>query len=216
MDALVFRNLQHDLKKLLQENIFTFSLDEDDTVDPINVSFLAPNKDFVASVENIPVVNCYMIGIEEDKKRRQSDPLRSQLSSDNKTFTRFYEPRFVDISYMITVWTGDTKNEAEIEHLILGALINGLGRYDFFPINEISGAKLEESIYGIRMMLFGSEYADKISGQVWQAMGATPKPCLMLSFSIPVDVRAPTTPTIIEEIQNSYSNTNPSAENDTE
>lgn len=202
MDALILSHIQQDLKNLLINHVLNAS-EEDD----IGVSFLAPDKDFIASLGASPMVNCYLIGIDEDKKRRQSEPPRTQLNEKKTERTRQYEPRFVDISYMLTVWSRDKTNGAEIEHLMLGYLLSGLGANDFFPGVELDNAKFTPSLYGVRMTLFGSEYAGKISGQVWQAMGATPKPCLMLSLSVPVSVRNQSILPIVSEIKRATSNT---------
>ncbi|TDO96679.1 DUF4255 domain-containing protein [Marinomonas balearica] len=207
MDALALSNIQQDLKNLLINHILQAE-EEDD----IGVSFLAPDKDFIASLGASPMVNCYLIGVDEDKKRRQSEPPRSQLNKEKTQRIRQYEPRFVDISYMLTVWSRDKTNGAEIEHLMLGYLLSGLGASDFFPGVELDSPRYEAALYGVRMTLFGSEYADKVSGQVWQAMGATPKPCIMLSLSVPIDVRNERTLPIVTEIERATSNTAPNPE----
>lgn len=203
MDALTLSNIQHDLKNLLEKHVLKIS-EEDD----IDVSFLAPDKDFIATLGATPMVNCYLIGVDEDKKRRQSEPGRSQLNDSKTRRTIQYEPKFVDISYMLTVWSRDKTNGAEIEHLMLGYLISGLGGSDFFPGVELQNPRSTPSLYGVRMTLFGSEYADKISGQVWQALGATPKPCLMLSLSVPIAVKDNIILPIITEIERAATNTN--------
>ncbi|SHO56210.1 DUF4255 domain-containing protein [Vibrio quintilis] len=208
MDALILQKIQKDLKALLEEHVLRI-----DDNDDVKVSFLAPDSDFVSNLGSTPTVNCYLIGIEEDLLRRQSEPLRTQLKNDQKgrkVSAVSYEPRFVDISYMLTVWCQDKTSSAEIEHLLMGYLITGLGGSDFFPGAELSSPNVEPMPYGIRMMLFGSEYAGKISGQVWQAMGATPKPCLMLSLSVPIDVRNKSVRPVIETIEQTAKNTNPS------
>ncbi|CAM3874627.1 hypothetical protein VA7868_02353 [Vibrio aerogenes CECT 7868] len=184
MDALILQKIQKDLRALLEQHVLKL-----DKAGGVNISFLAPDKDFIAALGSTPTVNCYLIGLAEDTKRRQSEPRRTRLNESKTSRTAEYEPRFVDISYMITVWCRDKTSSAEIEHLLLGYLITGLGGSDFFPGPMLTAPHTDASLYGVRMQLFGSEYADKVSGQVWQAMGATPKPCLMLSLSVPVAVK---------------------------
>ena len=205
MDELVLSNIQYDLKNLLTNHVLK-STEEDG----IGISFLAPDKDFIATLGASPMINCYLIGVDEDKKRRQSEPPRTQLNKEKTQRIRQYEPRFVDISYMITVWSRDKVNGAEIEHLMLGYLLSGLGASDFFPGVKLENPRYEANMYGVRMTLFGSEYAGKISGQVWQAMGATPKPCLMLSLSVPIALRNQTILPIVTGIERATSNTSPS------
>ena len=205
MDVLILKNLQHDLKALLEEHVLKKTSE-----DEIDVSFAAPDKEFISALGATPTINCYLIGVDEDKKRRQSEPLRTKLNGPTKQSSteviQTYKPRFIDVSYMLTVWSRDKNYGAEIEHLMLGYLICGLGAVDLFPGVKLSAPKIEPSLYGIRMQLFGSEYAEKISGQVWQAMGSTPKPCIMLSLSVPVGVREPVTRPIIREIDRATSN----------
>ena len=206
MDELVLSNIQYDLKNLLTNHVLK-STEEDG----IGISFLAPDKDFIATLGASPMINCYLIGVDEDKKRRQSEPPRTQLNKEKTQRIRQYEPRFVDISYMITVWSRDKVNGAEIEHLMLGYLLSGLGASDFFPGVTLTNPRYVANMYGVRMTLFGSEYAGKISGQVWQAMGATPKPCLMLSLSVPIALRNQTILPIVTGIERATSNTSPSS-----
>lgn len=210
MNQLVLQRLQRDLQTFIEKHILNLSEDDASSVD---VSFLAPDKEFVALLGANPTVNCYLIGVEEDKKRRQSEPLRSELKEIEseggieKVRALVYEPRFVDVTYMITVWSKDRESSAIVEHLLLGYLIVGLGGSDFFPGIEMENPELEHMLYGIRMTLFGSEYADKVSGQVWQAMGATPKPSLMLSLSVPMAVREETIRPVVKEIERSLNHT---------
>ncbi|MEM6406395.1 MAG: DUF4255 domain-containing protein [Pseudomonadota bacterium] len=172
----------------------------------IQLSFIAPNADFVAGLGAEPVINCYLIGVTEDKNRRKSEPYNINLNTDKTRTTLHREPRFVDITYMITVWSKDKQGSAEIEHLLIGYLISGLGKYDFLPDQYASKHQINPEPYGIRLTLFGSENSERISGHVWQAMGSTPKPSLMLSLSIPVDVHQPVKLPAVQAIQNSLRN----------
>ncbi|WP_298775826.1 Pvc16 family protein [uncultured Shewanella sp.] len=201
MDPLVLQKTQKALDSLIREKVFSLN----PSAEELELSFIAPNSEFVAELGNSPVINCYLIAINEDKSRRRSEPMRTRLDETKTRRTLHKEPRYVDISYMLTVWCKDKRGSAEIEHLLMGYLICGLGMFDFMPEDMLALHQFDPNPYGIRFTLFGSEYSDKISGQVWQAMGSTPKPSLMLSLSVPVAVHEPTHLPVIREIDRALS-----------
>lgn len=198
MDQQILQKVRNALEDLIRQEALQQPANEQATV---QLSFVAPNSSFVAELGMEPVINCYLIGVNEDKKRRKSEPYNTTLNADNTQTTLQREPKFIDISYMLTVWSKDKKGSAEIEHLLIGYLISGLGKYDFLPDEQIKKYAIQPGPYGIRITLFGSENSEKISGQVWQAMGSTPKPSLMLSLSIPINVHLPVTLPVVTEIQ---------------
>ncbi len=204
MDPLVLQKIQKALDSLIREKVLSLN---SATSDGVELSFVAPNSDFVAELGNKPAINCYLIGINEDKSRRKSEPMRSTLD-ETKTKRIFHkEPKYVDITYMLTVWCQDKRGSAEIEHLLMGYLICGLGMFDFMPDEMLTKHQFKQSPYGIRFTLFGSDNSDKISGQVWQAMGSTPKPSLMLSLSVPIAIHEPTHLPVIREINRALNKT---------
>ncbi|NRD73474.1 DUF4255 domain-containing protein [Shewanella sp. VB17] len=197
MDPLILQKTQKALDALIREKVLSLN---STSAEGLELSFVAPNSDFVAELGNKPVINCYLIGLNEDKARRKSEPMRSSLDESKTRRISHKEPKYIDISYMLTVWCKDKHGSAEIEHLLMGYLICGLGMFDFLPQEMMTRHEFAPSPYGIRFTLFGSEYSDKISGQVWQAMGTTPKPSLMLSLSVPIAVHEPTHLPVIREI----------------
>lgn len=199
MDPLILQKLQKALDTLITERVLALDSGEDSP--GIKLSFVAPNKDFTAELGTEPTINCYLIGVNEDKARRQSEPPRTILNEAKTKRILLREPRFVDLSFMLTIWCKDKKGSAEIEHLILGYLISGLGRYDFMPQELLFDKDLDDSPYGVRFTLFGNENSEKVSGHMWQALGSTPKPSLMLSLSVPVAVHEAKEIPLIEEIE---------------
>jgi hypothetical protein len=197
MDPLILQKLQQSLKNLITKK----ALNLDENEDGLELSFLAPNGDFVSDLGSAPTLNCYLIGVSEDLARRRSESHRSNVNTQ-KTLRKVYrEPRFVDLNYMLTVWCKDKKGSAEIEHMVLGYLLCGLGIYDFMPDDILNEYKVNTQPYGVGFKLFGNEHSEKISGQIWQALGSTPKPCLMLSLSVPVEVHEPQLIPIVQEIK---------------
>lgn len=197
MDPLVLQKIQKALDSLIREKVLSLN---SISSEELELSFVAPNSDFVAELGNKPVINCYLIAINEDKTRRRNESMRSSLDETKTRRILYKEPRYVDISYMFTVWCKDKLGSAEVEHLLMGYLICGLGMFDFMPDEYLIQHQFQQNAYGIRFTLFGSEYSDTISGQVWQAMGSTPKPSLMLSLSVPIAIHEPTHLPVIREI----------------
>lgn len=198
MDAQILQKVRRALEDFIQKEALGGE-------QSIEISFMAPNMDFVADLGARPMINCYLIGVNEDRNRRKSEPYHTAINDKKTTITLQREPKFVDISYMLTVWYKNKKSSAEIEHLIMGYLISGLGKYDFLPDSYIKNYQINPGLYGIKFTLFGSENGEKISGQVWQAMGSTPKPSLMMSLSVPIDVHPETTLPIIQAIDRALS-----------
>jgi hypothetical protein len=198
MDPLILQKLQKTMKALISERVL--ALDDSKQTPQIDISFLAPNSDYVADLGSLPSINCYLMAINEDKNRRKSESHRTTINVQKTHGTLYREPKFVDLSFMITVWCKDKQGSAEIENMILGYLLCGLGVFDFIPEDMLDRFGINSKPYGIHFNLFGNENSDKVNGQVWQAMGSTPKPCLMLSVSIPVAVHEPTHMPIIQEI----------------
>ena len=81
MDPLVLQKIQKALDSLIREKVLSLNAA---STDALELSFVAPNSDFVAELGNKPAINCYLIAINEDKSRRKSEPMRSTL---NKTIT---------------------------------------------------------------------------------------------------------------------------------
>ncbi|WP_440056302.1 Pvc16 family protein (plasmid) [Pseudoalteromonas sp. T1lg65] len=209
MDPTLIYKVQQALKALLEQTVLPYSnnallgLGGSQT----KLSFQAPDKAFFDKmVSDIPVINCYLIGISEDIQRRQSEPPRTQINFTQTHRTRFIEPRFISLSYMMTVWSKDEEQGAEIEHLFLSHLIAGLGKFDFIPEDIMQAQQIDISPYGVRSQLFGNEHSEKITGQVWQALGSTPKPTVIYSLSLPMPVFEPVQLPIIKEMNNKLDN----------
>ncbi|WP_018691910.1 Pvc16 family protein [Algicola sagamiensis] len=199
MDPCILFHLKDCLKKMIQERVLSLECEQD--VSKVQLKFVAPDSKFVDGLTSDPAINCYLIGLSEDMQRRQSEPHRSTLHLNKTMRVWKKEPRFVEVHYMITVWNKDPGSSADIEHIILGYLISGLGSLDFIPDDLLDEFDLNVQPYGIRMTLFGSTNSEKIGGQVWQAMESTPKPVLMLTLSVPVSVSPLKLVPVVREIE---------------
>ena len=202
MDPRIFNKMKKVLSKMITKQVISYDADSSsNTNGEVVLSFNAPSSDFVAELGSNPTISCYLIGMSEDVKRRASESHRSTMNAAKTIRTIHSEPRFIDLSYMLTVWYKDKQGSPDVEHLILGYLVSGLGRFDYIPEEFLAEEEMDLSPFGIALKLFGNEHSDKINGQIWQAMGSTPKPCLMLSVSIPVDVNEVVRIPIVQEIE---------------
>ncbi|AOT08530.1 Pvc16 family protein [Pseudoalteromonas luteoviolacea] len=208
MDPKIVYNTQQALKTFLTERILSMSKGLDTELEgEITLSFVAPDKAFYdKQVNDEPTVNCYLIGVAEDTTRRQSEPPRSYLNTAQTHRVYYKEPRFVSLTYMLTVWSKAEAGSAELEHMVLSYLLCGLGAYDFLPEEILAMYGVEDKPYGIRTQLFGNEHSEKVSGHVWQALGSTPKPTLLLSLSVPVPVFTPDILPVIQDIETNMDN----------
>ncbi|KZN45256.1 Pvc16 family protein [Pseudoalteromonas luteoviolacea] len=208
MDPNIIYNTQQALKTFLTERILSVSNGTGTELDSeIALSFVAPDKTFYDKhVSDEPTVSCYLIGVAEDITRRQSEPPRSYLNISQTHRIHHKEPRFVSLTYMLTVWSKAEAGSAELEHMVLSYLLCGLGAYDFLPEDILAKYGVEDKPYGIRTQLFGNEHSEKVSGHVWQALGSTPKPTLLLSLSVPVPVFTPDVLPVIQEIETNMDN----------
>jgi len=188
MDATILQKVQKMLETLIIENALSVNNSNSAAID---LSFVAPDSDFVNELGNKPVINCYLIGVNEDKTSRRGEPFSTKLNAAKTVRTMQREPKFIDISYMLTVWCKDKRGSAEIEHLLIGYLICGLGKFEFIPPDVILKHGIDIGGFGLRCSLFGTENSSKDSSQVWQAMGSTPKPSIMLSLTVPINVHEP-------------------------
>lgn len=201
MDPSLLLKLQKALKSYIETEVLHKSTGGNGSAFPIVLNFQAPDKKFLDELsDDTPAINCYLIGITEDLPRRQSEPSRTQMNATQSSRTHFIEPKFVSLTYMMTVWSKNVTQAAEIEHLIISYLISGLGRFDFFPSEYLAEQDIDLSPYGVRCQLFGNELSEKITGQVWQALGNIPKATLLYSLSVPMPVFEPVQLPIIEEI----------------
>ncbi|MBE0370297.1 Pvc16 family protein [Pseudoalteromonas aurantia] len=206
MDPTLLYKLQQALHAFITERILAIDPTQQALSQPeqgVQLSFKAPDKAFFDKVvSDIPMVNCYLIGVSEDVARRQSEIPRMEVNDTQSGSVYYKEPKFVTLTYMLTIWSKDEEKSAEIEHLILSYLLCGLGRYDFLPAEILNAHDIQLNPYGIRAQLFGNEQSDKVSGQVWQALGSSPKPTLLFSLSLPIPVFEPVELPIVREINN--------------
>jgi len=199
MDTNWLEKLRKALLQLLKTRIAALdgSMGEND----FNFNFEPPNKTFVDNLSANPTINCYLIAIYEDLERRRSEAQNGQRNFAKASAIARRQPRFVDVNYMLTIWNRNQDDSAEIEHQLLGTLLTVLGAYDFMPDTLLRQQGLDPEQLRIRMQVFGSSHADKVTGQIWQALGTTPKPTLMLSLSVPVIVHGEIEQPLIEDVR---------------
>ena len=200
MDATLIYKVQQALDLFIKEKVLSLNSNDDVVDTSISLSFQAPDNEFTTGLGSDPAINCYLVGITEDIQRRQSEPPRTKMNFTQTHRTQYIEPKFVSLTYMLTVWSKNPQHSAAIEHLIMGYLIAGIGRYDFLPEAILQAQQIDISPYGIRSQIFGNEHSEKVTGQVWQALGSTPKATILYTLSLPMPVFEPIQLPIVKEI----------------
>jgi hypothetical protein len=146
----------------------------DSTVD---ISFATPNKEWKQGITR-PTVNAYLWEIKRDPRRSASGIEIVEEESVPKR--RLLLPR-VRVSYFVSVWTEDLRDQ----HLLLGKILESLLRRrvlppEFIPEGLNTDGKSIEMIIGATEELFGKE--------VWATLEGGYRPGIDVQFILPVNV----------------------------
>jgi hypothetical protein len=154
----------------------------------------APDKNFVAKLGQQTTLNVYLVGLRHNSKWRQSDPqtvtARDQLTG---TLTVEPRPRFIELTYMVTSWAADGNNRAQQEQQLLGWVMQGLGAFPMLPDDLAQKHNLDAGNWGIQIDYLVEREQPQRHGDFWTALGASPRPVLEVTVTIPVALRTPQT-----------------------
>ncbi|MBD2112572.1 MULTISPECIES: DUF4255 domain-containing protein [Cyanophyceae] len=147
---------------------------------PIAVTFVTPSPEFIVT---LPALNLFLYDIRQNQELRSSS--WSVARQSDGTATR--EPPLVriDCSYLITMWTSDSKDFAT-EHQILGEVIQALMNNFTLPPTVLQG-RLVGSDLPLRASVLEQAKLQSL-GEFWQAMGGKPKATLNYTVTIPMTV----------------------------
>lgn len=189
-----FEAVSRALKALIRRD----ALNEENGGDQIEIRFDVPDTDFISSLPEFPVVNVYLTSFSENTERRQSEPftMRSQ-DRDAGRATIVRRPRYIDLFYMVSVWSRSQEDRSLTEQYLLSRLVQSLGRHEVMPEDLM---KAENYMYGASMlqMLGGDDRHSQ--GEFWNALGSAPRPALNLKITVPVPVHEPEDTPIILDI----------------
>ncbi|HYN93293.1 MAG TPA: DUF4255 domain-containing protein [Pilimelia sp.] len=151
----------------------------------VTVVFDAPTKEWAARRNAPNIVDCYLYDIREDLRRR-SRGLRNEYADDGVVRARLAPPRFVKLSYLVTVWAKDPSDE----HRLLSDLLVNLIGLPAVPRDLLGGAVAATGL-AVPMTVALPPPEDRAFADVWSALGGELKPSLDVVISAPVAAEKP-------------------------
>ncbi|MER5929008.1 DUF4255 domain-containing protein [Streptomyces sp. NPDC002054] len=144
----------------------------------IEVSFEAPTRDWAAR-RNTTAVNAYLYDIREDVGRRQRGtvPVKDDRGAVMK---RRQPPRWFRLSYLVTAWTKQPKDE----HRLLSAVLATLLPREMLPASELPGS-LGALGLSVPLTVAGIQTESRSLAEIWSALGGELKPSLDVVVTAP-------------------------------
>lgn len=142
----------------------------------IAVSFAMPDREWSTGITR-PTVNAFLWDIRREDKRTGSG-VELVGNGDAKT-RRLALPR-VRVSYFISTWTGDLRDE----HVLLGRLLQGLLRVRRLDMDEMPP---EFATLGSPIELLINTSETRASKDFWSAIDGKFRPGIDLQVVLPVD-----------------------------
>ncbi|WP_369776605.1 DUF4255 domain-containing protein [Streptomyces sp. R33] len=144
----------------------------------IEVSFEAPTRDWAAR-RNSTAVNAYLYDIREDVARRQRGtvPVKDDRGAVLK---RRQPPRWFRLSYLLTAWTKQPRDE----HRLLSAVLATLLPREVLPADELPGS-LRTLGLSVPLTVAGIQTEARSLAEIWSALGGELKPSLDLVVTAP-------------------------------
>lgn len=162
----------------------------------LTVTFATPDSKFSASVSSA-VVNLFLYDIRENLELRN---VEWTIDRNNGNPVRKRPPVRIDCSYLVTVWlASDPKTSAIDEHRVLSEVMRVLLRHRTIP-----DAVLQGSLAGDNPPVPGpSLHPGRLQspGEMWQALGGTPKAALhyTVTLSVPSAAGVETEPLVVDK-----------------
>ncbi|MGH3804896.1 MAG: Pvc16 family protein, partial [Pseudonocardiaceae bacterium] len=153
------------------------------------VFFDAPTKDKFQLAGATPKVDIYLYAMYEDPTRRSTGQVIAREPSAGGTVphvsktapvSRSTPPRYLKLSYMITVWMGNVADT----HTVLGLIFSELAQHPVFEIAPVlEGSGEDRTIY----LEVGEPPAqDRILTDLWSTFQNTLVPLLNVTVTVPM------------------------------
>jgi|APCry1669189034_1035192.scaffolds.fasta_scaffold04870_2 Pvc16 N-terminal domain len=148
----------------------------------IDVSFDPPTKDW-ASRRSGPVINMFLADIREDLEKRTIDfiDIRNEAGT---IVSRRPRRRTFQLTYALTAWAATSDDD----HILLGSALRTLLMHDVLPPTPDrmfeSGDPESQRPMPLRVGL--PKFSDKLSTELWTAVGADYRPTLWVLIEVPV------------------------------
>ena len=190
-----FALLTRALKQLLAERLLA-------NLPDVHISTAIPGQQFQQELKSrtAPVINLYLTGIRQDLSRRQSDPGALIRAADNKSGATDFYPRIIALTYMITAWSSEHEDDAQIQQDLLYRILQGMTNYPALPDELAKAVQLDSNGYPVQLDMLHERDGSIRSGDYWSAMGTPPRPLLELTALIPIQEGSPATLPLIREL----------------
>ena len=162
--SLAVRTLVHDLGQI-------------DALD-VDVTFEAPSREWAASVTR-PTINFFLFDLDENTDRRDGTP---QMTVAGGQARRCLPPRRIDLSYMVSVLTGDVDDE----HELLWRVLRTLMKHQQFPVEVLTGDAQTASPPIVARVATRDDSRSLL--EIWSAFGVEPHPALCYVVTAPMDL----------------------------
>ncbi|GAA0299669.1 DUF4255 domain-containing protein [Streptomyces polychromogenes] len=144
----------------------------------IDVSFDAPTRDWAAR-RNATAVNAYLYDLREDVGRRQRGTV-PVTGANGAVMKRRQPPRWFRLSYLVTAWTKQPKDE----HRLLSAVLATLLPRELLPPEELPGS-LHALGLSVPLTVAGIQTESRSLAEIWSALGGELKPSLDVVVTAP-------------------------------
>jgi len=148
----------------------------------IDISFDQPTGEWAGSLTR-PTINCYLYDIRENVELRSRDFKVSKDYQTGKT-QRVFDPLRVDLSYILTVWTRNIRDE----HALLSRVLSVLA-----PIRVIhpkdAEPGLHEQLYDMPVKVALPSEAIRNLPDLWGVMENQLRPALNFVITVALDLK---------------------------
>ncbi|MFJ8743706.1 DUF4255 domain-containing protein [Embleya sp. NPDC127516] len=158
----------------------------------VDLVFDAPTSDWAAR-RNAPTISVFLYDIREDIGRRRTGETEEHDDA-GLVVGRRAQPRWFDLTYLVTAWT----NRPQDEHRLLSEVLRCLIHSDILPTRLHTGTLAELGL-AVRLEAAGPGGNGPSASDLWSALGGDLKASINLRVSAPLaGERVPTGPPVTE------------------
>lgn len=145
----------------------------------IDIKFDAPDRDWVGKLSR-PTINLFLYDVQENTELRQQDWIVER--SNGRRATKSQPPAWIDLSYLVTVWTRDIEDE----HRLLWHIMTVLMRHQILPDDVKQGA-LSRTDHTIQTQAAQPKGAYSSLAELWGSLEIPLKPSINFVVILPLD-----------------------------
>ncbi|MFC8851064.1 MULTISPECIES: DUF4255 domain-containing protein [unclassified Micromonospora] len=149
----------------------------------VQLAFDAPTREWEAR-RNAPTVNLFLYDVREEMTHRREGRVE-EYDADGAVVAEHRPPRYFALSYLVTAWTAQPRDE----HRLLSVLLAGLVVHDVLPPARLVGGLAELGLT-VPMSVAVPPSRDRGLADIWSALGGSLKPSLDLVVTTPIAASA--------------------------